>query len=596
MDYQTKSVFKPVALLLAVALLVTGITVGLAHTAGGSGSSGNADAVSLSAVTADAEDADITFTFADSGITASGSAAGSCKIEDTTLTILKAGTYLITGSCSDGSVVVDKNVSGVTLILQDLDLTGASFAPIVCKKESTSEIYVSGTVNLTDGEDPSEESTSKTFEGAAIKVKSGAELTIGGDGTLNIDASGCKNGISGASQAAVTINGSLTLNITAANTGLASDGEVVIGSGTVNITAGNDGIKADPDDDDTESAGNITIVGGTVTVEAEDHGIMALNDLVIGTRDAEDGPAVTVTKSVEGLCGKAVYLYSGTGSVAATDDGVNAASGEKSSTENTIEIDGGDWTVSVGNGGGDGIDSNGTIEVNGGVTRIFIDSTSDGNAIDYGEQSNWTVNGGVIIGSDYNGSATVPATGTYVQFGKISMMGGMDGQGGGMSDGMNGGFDRNSGSESGDGAGMTPPDMSDQSESTGSSVTSTASTGTSTAQNGMGGRGGMGGMAPGGGGGFGQDGSSDGGDFGAMPDGGMNGGMMSGDESSGDSLGIFAGDTITITDESGNVIFETTALQNSTHLILAGGELVSGSSYTLLVNGTEAATATAEGN
>ena len=570
MEHQKNAFFKPVALLLTMALLVTAVTVGLVYAAGSrgllKGSPGSADALALSAVTADDLEADETFVFSDSGITASGSAAGSYKIENTTLTILKAGTYLVSGSCADGSVVVDKEITGVTLILQDLNLTGTSSAPVVCKKKSDTAICVAGTVTLTDGEEAATESTSNTFEGAAIKVKSNASLTIGGDGTLNIDASGCKNGIKGAAQASITVNGGLTINIQAANTGLASDGEVTIGSGNININAGNEGIKAEPDDGDTESAGNITILGGTVNVTAEDHGIMAANDLVIGTDGSEEGPEVNIANSSEGLCGTAVYLNSGSGTITAADDGINAASDDATGSENTIEINGGDWSVQS---SGDGIDSNGTVVVNGGVTRVFINSTSDNNAIDYGEQSNWTINGGLIIGSDYNGSSTVPSSGTYVQFGSAGMMGGMGGRGG-----MGGGGMNANGAAGGRGqmGGMMPPDRNNSgSPDSGSD-----------------------GMMP-------QDGMTPPDMTGGATSGGSNSGNAatsgtnSGEVAAGSSLNIAAGDTITVTDESGNVIFETTALQNSTHLILAGDVLESGASYTLSINGTEAASAEAQG-
>ena len=344
--------------------------------------------------------ADVTFTFTDSGVTASASGTG----WETDLTITASGTYLITGSASEGSVKVKKNVTGVTLVLSDLTLASSKTAPVIIGKGAEATIYTLGTVTLTDKEDASAESTNEDFEGAAIKVKSGTSLTLTGTGTLNADGTSCKNAIKGASEAVITIAGG-TVNAGAANNGIASDGELIITGGTVNVAAASDGIKADPDDDDTASKGNLTILGGTITVSAGDDAIKALYDLTIGTEGASAGPSITVTKSYEALEGARIYLNSGSGSFTASDDGVNAAT-SRTTNEIALYINGGTWFV---NSDGDGLDAGGdsnlggSIYMNGG-TMIVLGAANNGNgAIDY--DTTGTFSGGTILSVGTNGMA-----------------------------------------------------------------------------------------------------------------------------------------------------------------------------------------------
>lgn len=60
------------------------------------------------------------FVFSDSGITVAEGAYTGYKVEGTALSITDAGTYIVSGSCSNGTIVVKKNVTGVTLVLDGL--------------------------------------------------------------------------------------------------------------------------------------------------------------------------------------------------------------------------------------------------------------------------------------------------------------------------------------------------------------------------------------------------------------------------------------------------------------------------------------------
>ena len=482
-------------------------------------------ALTLIPITASASSSsDVTFTFTDSGITASGS-SDNYEIDGTTLTISGAGTYTVTGSCSEGSVVVKKETTGVTLILKDLTLSASATAPVVLKKSTEVTIDVEGTVTLTDNEDPanedsSDEKVADAFEGAAIKVKDGGSLILSGDGTLNVNADSCKNGIKGGATATITVK-SGTYNIKAAKNGLASDGEVIITGGTINVTADNDAIKAAPDEDDTESKGDVTITGGTITINAGDDGIKAAYDLVIGT-EGSDGPTINIQKSNEGIEGATITLNSGNGTIIASDDGINAANSDLTNYTYLLTINGGTWFV---NGDGDGIDSNGNLVNNGGEVTVYGAANSGNAALDIGDMGcTWSSNGGSILAIGMNGMAVVPNSGTYVAFGYNGMGGGMGGNPGDMG-----------GQAPGNMGGMTPP--------SGNTTMTTMATMTNTTSSG--------------------------------------------------TVSITKGSTITIKDSSGNTVAEATGMKNANCVIYTGDDLTSGETYTLYVNDTAVATATA---
>ena len=61
----------------------------------------------------------------------------------------------------------------------------------------------------------------------------------------------------------------------------------------------------------------------------------------------------------------------------------------------------------------------------------------------------------------------------------------------------------------------------------------------------------------------------------------------------GGNISIAAGDSIVIQDASGSVIYSATALRAASYVFFSSAALVSGQTYTLLINGSSVATATA---
>ena len=162
--------------------------------------------------------------------------------------------------------------------------------------------------------------------------------------------------------------------------GIKAGGGMYLNGGTYQI---------DSADDSIHSNANITIADGTYTLATGDDGVHADDALIV------NGGTITVTESYEGLEGLTVTIDDGTIDITASDDGINTA-GEK------MELNGGYIHILA---GGDGVDSNGDLTINGG--EIYIDGPSDnGNsAIDYGDRSSAYVNGGMLVAIGSSGMA-----------------------------------------------------------------------------------------------------------------------------------------------------------------------------------------------
>ena len=351
------------------------------------------------------------FVFSDSGIAVTGSSSGT-EINGTALTIDEAGTYTVSGACADGSIKIKKGTTGVTLILNGLDLTSSATAPITCAKLSEVTILAAdGTENVltdsaqnNDGKYP--ENTDA--ENAVIKCKDGSTVTLGGTGSLRINANG-KNGI----RSGVTTDEEGEASLTIEELSL-----------TINASVG-DAINAEQ---------TLHIPSGTLTIAAADDAIHADYDLNIGA-SGTGGPGITITGCCEGLEAAALNIFSGNIDITATDDCLNAANSDLSGYDFTINISGG--TIRAYTSGGDGFDSNGDLTISGGTVVVWTASAADNQPLD--ADGTITVTGGTVLaaggssGMGINLSATQP----YVTFGG-STMGGMGGFGSGKMQPLNG--------------------------------------------------------------------------------------------------------------------------------------------------------------
>ena len=271
------------------------------------------------------------------------------------VTITEPGTYVVTGACTDGSITVKKDVTGVVLVLKDLDLSSTEGAPLSINKNAEVQVVISGSVTLTDNENPEDEDSADAavadaYDGAAIKVKAGASAYITGDGTLTVNGN-AKNGIKAGDDSSLIIGGEDL---------------------TVSISAVNDGINGNCD---------VTLLSGSITISAADDAIHADHILTVGASGS--GPNLTITNSTEGLEGTVVNIAGGRIVVNATDDGINAANKDavyEGVLDYSVNITGGDVTVST---NADGIDSNGNVNLIGGSASIRSASMGGEAGIDY---------------------------------------------------------------------------------------------------------------------------------------------------------------------------------------------------------------------
>lgn len=593
---------------LLAALLASALAAGLLPT-------------SACAASADYTTANATLvTLTDSSATAKGKYTG-YEIDGTDVSITAAGTYVFSGDCDNGSITVKKGVTGVTIVLNGLTLTNDDSAAITLNKTAeASLIAAAGTTNtVADTEGPSDEN-------AAIKVKSGAALAIGGTGTLTVDGN-AKNGIKGAADAVITVAEG-KLNINAVDDGLSCDDELNITGGTLSITAGGDAVKASPDtgeNPDTTSLGNVTISGGTLTLNAAADGIQADGDLTISggtfhvktngghttalTDDSASckgfkagktltvtGGTLTVDSADDALhAGTDVTISGGTLTLATGDDGVHADNdlviGTKgaSSTSTprinvtasyeglegtTVTVYSGDIDVAASDDGVNAANSTlgersdkYAINIAGG--DLYIDAGSDG--LDSNNDINITGGKVEVYGADAVMDAAIDYDGTFTLSGGTLFGAGMEPSAGtqayiavGETSPSGGGMGGGPNGQGG-GQGMTPPD--DTNGSTGNPPTpptdANGATGTTRP---------------------------------TKPSGGnMNGGQQGGAPANRESaLGIKEGSVITVQDSSGKTLYTATALGSMSSVIFSSADIKEGETYTVLVDGTSVGTAEAK--
>ena len=579
-------------------------------------------------------------TLTDSSATAKGKYTG-YEIDGTDVSITAAGTYVFSGDCGDGSITVKKGVTGVTIVLNGLTLTNDDSAAITLNKTAeASLIAAAGTTNTVADTEGSND------ENAAVKVKSGASLSISGTGTLTVDGN-AKNGIKGAADAVITV-GEVKLNINAADDGLSCDDELNITGGTLSITAGGDAVKASPDTGDTEnpdttSLGNVTISGGTLTLNATEDGIQADGDLTISggtfhvktngghttalTDDSASckgfkaggaltvtGGTLTVDSADDALHASTdVTISGGTLTLATGDDGVHAdndlvigTKGASSTSTSRINITASyegleGTTVTVYSGdidvvaSDDGVNAaNSTlgersdkyaINIAGG--DLYIDAGSDG--LDSNNDINITGGKVEVYGADAMMDAAIDYDGTFTLSGGTLFGAGMEPSAGtqayvavGETSPSGGGMGSGPNGQGG-GQGMTPPGDANGTTDGNRPTPPTNANGTTDGNR----------PTPPN---FSGNTSTDG-TFTppTKPSGDKADGKPSGNLPNRESaLGIKKGSVITVQDSSGKTLCTATALGSMSSVIFSSADIKEGETYTVLVDGTSVGTAEAK--
>lgn len=288
-----------------------------------------------------------------------------------TVTITKAGTYVVTGTAKDGQIVVDtEDKKTVWIILADADITNTVNSPIYVKNAKKTIISAAaGTENtLTDAQEYTYDSVEDEEPNACIFSKD--DLVISGDGKLTVNGN-FNNGI--ASKDTLEIN-NISLVVNAKNNGIKGKDYLVIRSGNIVVNADGDGLKSDNTSDTL--LGYILIEGGDIEITSGEDGIQAETCMKITGGDINittgDGAKVTSTSnmwgggnttsdtSMKGIkAGVDITVTGGNITVNSEDDSIH--------TNNSIQIDSGKFTIASGD---DGIHADTGIEINGGTIDI----------------------------------------------------------------------------------------------------------------------------------------------------------------------------------------------------------------------------------
>lgn len=338
----------------------------------------------------------VVITLADSGITATGNAV---TIAGSTVTLSQEGDYILRGSLTDGQIIVDAAKDAkLRIILDGASIACSDSAPLYIKQAD--KVFVT----LTPGSENSLAVTGDYVQtddnNVDAAVFSKEDITLNGSGSLAITAA-YGHGIVSKDDLKLT-GGNYTIE--AADHGLSGKDCVCIAAGNYTIKAATDAIHSENNDDATQgyiyvSGGAFAIEcgsdaidasawfhvdGGDFTIDAQDDALHAEGDAVV------NAGTINVVRCKEGIEGKSVAINGGVISLNATDDGLNATDGSSTNSERDqgsevcITINGGELNIVA---GADGVDSNGSIVVNGGVTMVSCPDM------------------GVEVPMDYNGSA-----------------------------------------------------------------------------------------------------------------------------------------------------------------------------------------------
>ncbi len=331
-------------------------------------------------------------------------AAEGVTVNGNTVTITAGGTYRLSGTLTDGQLVVAAGAEDVVrIILDGVQLSSSTGSPFVVTSANEAIVYLAdGSTNaITDASSYADQGD----DAANAALYSMADLTIAGSGSLTVtgnydDGIVTKDGL-------VLAGGTVTVN--AVDDGIRGKDYVALVDGSYSVTSGGDGIKSDNDQD--ADRGWLLISGGTVTVDSGDDAIKGYNSVSI------TAGTVTVTQSVEAIESQHIDISGGTIDVTSSDDGVNAAGGTGNSAggmgggeaagDYTLTISGGVLTV---NAQGDGLDSNGSATISAG-TIVVNGPTDNGNgALDV--NGDFLVNGGTLAAAGSSGMAVTPGTGS----------------------------------------------------------------------------------------------------------------------------------------------------------------------------------------
>ena len=376
----------------------------------------------------------------------STSTDASVRIDGQTVTITQAGTYQIAGTLGDGALIVESAENAkITLVLGGVSIKNSTGAAIqISTADDVTIELAEGTTNvLQSGEEVDIAAATESKEASGGALQSKADLKIKGKGSLTV-LGYLNNGIHCTKDLKIK-NGNIS--VTALGHGIKGKNSVTVSGGTVTVTSGKDGITSD--ETENEEKGFVTIEDGEIIITSVGDGVSAETTL-------------TVTGGV-------ISIISGGGSAnaqqktdnmrdwwdfdnSASDDNIASCKGLKAGK--AMMISGGSITIDAQD---DALHTDGDMTISGGECIL---STGDDGA--HAALSLTVLDGKITVLTSYEG---LEANQITLADGELDITASDDGiNANGGSDGFSGGFGGGFGgrrsdmnSQSGD---MTPPDNS----------------------------------------------------------------------------------------------------------------------------------------
>ena len=378
----------------------------------------------------------------------STSTDASVRIDGQTVTITQAGTYQIAGTLDDGALIVESGENAkITLVLGGVSIKNSTGAAIqIATADDVTIELAEGTTNvLQSGEEVDIATATESEEASGGALQSKADLKIKGKGSLTV-LGYLNNGIHCTKDLKIK-NGNIS--VTALGHGIKGKNSVTVSGGTVTVTSGKDGITSD--ETENEEKGFVTIEDGEIIITSAGDGVSAETTLTVtggvisiisggGSANAQqktdnmrdwwdfdNSASDDNSASCKGLkAGKALVISGGSITIDAQDDALH--------TDGDMTISGGECILSTGD---DGAHAALSLTVLGG--KIAVLTSYEG------------LEANQITLAD--GELDITATDDG-----INANGGSDGFSGGFGGGMGGSFGgrrNDTNNHSGD---MTPPD------------------------------------------------------------------------------------------------------------------------------------------
>lgn len=323
-----------------------------------------------------------TITLSDGASTSSSDAA---EVDGDTITITAEGVYEVSGTLSDGMVIVDvPDTDKVQLVLQNVTIHSETSAAIYVRQADKVFLTLAENSENSLSSGQSYEAIDDSSIDAAVFSKD--DLALNGIGNLTVSAPAGHGIVS--KDDLVIAGGSYT--ISALDHGLSANDSICIADGTFVIDTGKDGIHAENADDPQE--GLVYAENGTFALTTAGDGISASGSIIlqngsfdlttgggtgaalqydengdpISCKGLKSGSDITVNRGSfsmncadDALHGTSSVLISdGSFTITTSDDGIHA--------DTSTEIQGGDITISQCYEGIEGTN----ILISGGTIRI----------------------------------------------------------------------------------------------------------------------------------------------------------------------------------------------------------------------------------